>query len=55
MTELLSFMIGCMVVKIITVHKTSRLLNQLKKVCNTGDKMWQSGVKYAMDQIEKYF
>lgn len=52
--ELLSFLIGCLVVEIITRHKIDKLLNQLDKVCNTGDEMWQNGVKYAMDQIRKW-
>lgn len=54
MTELLSFFLGCLVVEIIARRKTNKLMNQLNKVCNTGDEMWELGVKYAMDQIRKW-
>lgn len=54
MSELISFMIGCLVVEIITRYKKIKLMNQLKKVCNTGEEMWEHGIKYAMDQIRKW-
>ena len=55
MSELISFMIGCLVVEVITRYKIIELMNKLDKVCNTGEEMWQSGVKYAMNQIMKMF
>ena len=55
MTELCCFLVGCLVVKIITRYQMIKLLNQLCKVCETGDEMWQNGVKYAMDQIMEMF
>ena len=55
MTELCCFLIGCLVVEIITRYQMIKLIDQLNKVCETGDEMWQNGVKYAMDQIMKIF
>ena len=53
--ELLFFLIGCQVAEIVTRHKIIKLMDQLDKVCETGDEMWQNGVKYAMNQIMEMF
>ena len=54
MTEMCCFLIGCLVVEIITRHKINKLMERLSKVSSTGDEMWKLGVKYAMDQIRKW-
>lgn len=50
---LLFFLLGVMVTKCITEHKICELMQHLNKVSDTGDEMWQCGVIYAVEQIDK--
>ena len=53
--DILVFLLGYMVAKLVTICKVNKLMNQLEKVSHVGTAMFQSGVKYAMDQIGKVF
>ena len=51
----LAFVVGILISDFYHKYKMIKVLEQLDKVCGTGDELWQSGVIYAMRQIEKIY
>lgn len=51
----MAFMVGVLIADFYSRYKVLKVMKQLEKVCDTGDEMWQGGVKYAMDQIKKIY